>query len=120
MTETLPEIAGHLPDGETFLTAAALSLGIIATRALPFLLFREKEKIPPVVLYLGGVLPHASMTMLLVYCLKDVSFAAGSHGLPEAIALLFTGAVYWKWKNLLLGVGGGTAFYMFLVQKVFV
>ncbi len=113
-------MSGHLPDWETFVTAAALSLGIIATRAIPFLLFTNRDKLPRVVLYLGGALPHASMAMLLVYCLKDVSLFSGERGLPEALGLLFTGAVYWWRKNVLLGIAGGTAFYMFLVQKVFV
>lgn len=113
-------IVTHLSDWETFVTAAMLSLGIIATRALPFLLFANQDRLPRTVLYLGGALPHASMAMLLVYCLKDVSLFAGSHGAPEGLAILFTGALYWWRKNVLLGIGAGTVFYMFLVQKVFV
>ena len=105
---------------ETFVTAVALALGIMATRFLPFLLFSRKDKLPRVVSYLGGALPHASMAMLLVYCLKDVSLLQGEHGVPEALGLVFTGAVYWWRKNVLLGIAGGTLFYMFLVQKVFV
>lgn len=108
-----------LPDWETFVTAVALSLGIIATRALPFLLFTNRDRLPRVVLYLGGALPHASMAMLLVYCLKDVSLFSGARGAPEALAIAFTGAVYLWRKNVLLGIAGGTLFYMFLVQKVF-
>lgn len=104
---------------ETFVMAAAMGLGIMATRFLPFLLFSNKDKLPPVMLYLGGALPHASMAMLLVYCLKDVSVLGGTHGVPEALGLVFTGAVYWWRKNVLLGIAGGTLFYMFLVQKVF-
>lgn len=110
----------NLSDWETFLTAVALSLGIVATRALPFLLFTRRDRRPPrVVLYLGGALPHASMAMLLVYCLKDVSLPHAPHGLPEALALLFTGAIYVWRRNVLLGIAGGTLFYMFLVQKIF-
>jgi branched-subunit amino acid transport protein AzlD len=108
----------HLSDWETFITAVALSLGIAATRFLPFLLFTRKDRLPRVVLYLGGALPHASMAMLLVYCMKDVSVFSGSHGVPEALGLAFTGAVYLWRKNVLLGIAGGTVFYMFLVQKV--
>lgn len=104
---------------EVFLTAVALSLGIMATRFLPFLLFTRKDKLPRAVLYLGGALPHASMTMLLVYCLKDVSLLRGPHGLPEALGLAFTGAVYLWRKNVMLGIAGGTVLYMILVQKVF-
>ncbi len=108
-----------LGNWETFLTAAALGLGIAATRFLPFLLFARKNRPPRVVLYLGQVLPRASMAMLLVYCLRDVSLLRGSHGLPEALGLAFTGAIYLWRKNVLLGIAGGTALYMLLVQKVF-
>lgn len=111
--------SGHLSGWETFVTAAALALGIMATRFLPFLLFSNKDRLPRVVLYLGGALPHASMAMLLVYCLKDVSLLRGAHGLPEALGIFFTGALYLWRKNLLLAVGAGTVFYMLLVQKVF-
>ncbi len=115
----MSNLPGRLPDWETFVTAAALALGIMATRFLPFLLFSDRGRIPRVIVYLGGALPHASMAMLLVYCLKDASPAQAPHGLPEALGLLFTGALYLWRRNVLLGIGGGTAFYMFLVQKVF-
>ena len=109
-----------LDNWQTLVTAAALALGIMATRFIPFLLFSRKEKLPPVILYLGGALPHASMTMLLVYCLKDVSLLRYAHGAPEALGILFTGLLH-VWRNsVLLSIAGGTLFYMFLVQRVFV
>ena len=46
----------------------------MATRFLPFLIFGEKRKTPLVIEYLGTVLHCAIMVMLVVYCLKDVSF----------------------------------------------
>ena len=109
-----------LTDWQTFVTAVALAAGIMLTRFIPFLLFSSKRKLPDVILYLGGALPHASMTMLLVYCLKEVSLTAWPHGLPEALGIAFTGAIHaWK-KNALISIGGGTLFYMLLVQQVFV
>ena len=58
-------------------------------------------------------------TMLIVYCLKSVTPFAGSHGAPEAIALLVTVALH-KWKHeTLLSVAGGTLCYVLLVQLVF-
>ena len=109
----------HLSGWHTFLSALAMALGIMATRFIPFLLFTRKDKLPQWVLYLGWVLPHASMTMLLVYCLKDVRPAAAPHGLPELLGVLFTAGVQLWRKNVLLSIAGGTAFYMFLVQRVF-
>lgn len=111
--------AQPLLDWQTFVMTLALSAGIIATRAVPFLLFSSREKLPPWVLYLGKALPHASMTMLLVYCLKDATPFAGSHAAPEALGLLFTALLHLWRKNVLLSIAGGTLFYMMLVQRVF-
>ena len=86
----------------------------------PFLFFPSKEQQPPeVVGYLGGVLPAAIFGMLIVYCLKGVTPFSGSHGIPEALALLATIALH-KWKHqTLLSVTGGTLCYVLLVQLVF-
>ena len=43
----------------------------MATRFLPFLIFRKQ--VPQSVRRLGAVLPCAIMGMLVVYCLKDVT-----------------------------------------------
>lgn len=88
-----------------------------ATRFLPFLIFRKKA--PPFVEYLGKVLPCAIMGMLVVYCLKDISFLSGSHGIPELLCCLVTvGLHLWK-RNALLSIGVSTVLYMMLVQLVF-
>ena len=90
-----------------------------ATRFIPFLIFGEKRKTPPVVEYLGKVLSCAIMGMLVVYCLKDVSFLNSPYGLPELIACAVVAALHvWK-RNSLLSIGGGTVCYMLLVQLVF-
>ena len=90
-----------------------------ATRFIPFLIFGEKRKTPPMIEYLGKVLPCAIMGMLVVYCLKDVSFLHSPYGLPELIACAVVAALHvWK-RNSLLSIGGGTVCYMLLVQLVF-
>ena len=53
----------------------------IVLRFLPFVIFGRKKEIPGYITYLSGVLPYAIMGMLVVYCLKNVSFFAGSHGI---------------------------------------
>lgn len=69
--------------------------------------------------YLGRVLPAAMMGLLVVYCLKDVTWAAAPHGIPELLAIL-TVALLHRWKgNVLLSIAGGTVLYMLLVQAVF-
>ena len=104
---------------ETTVTILALSAGILLTRFLPFLLFSRCDKLPASVRYLGGALPHASMALLLVYCLKDVSPTLAPHGLPEALAIAFTAGLHLWRNNLLASITGGTLCYMALVQWVF-
>ena len=91
----------------------------MATRFLPFLIFGEKRKTPPIIEYLGKVLPFAIMGMLVVYCLKDVTILSFPYGLPEIISCIVVAALHvWK-RNSLLSIGGGTVCYMLLVQLVF-
>ena len=89
------------------------------TRFLPFAIFRGDKPTPKPILYLGKVLPFAIMGMLVVYCLKDISFLAPPYGIPELLGCLCVAALHlWK-RNTLLSIGGGTVFYMLLIQLVF-
>ncbi len=86
-------------------------------RFLPFLVFRRHT--PPYIAYLGKVLPPALIGMLVIYCFKDVSFAAAPFGLPELIAAICVVVLHvWK-RNSLVSILGGTGVYMLLVQLVF-
>ena len=90
-----------------------------ATRAIPFLLFDREKEPPAVVMRLSRTLPPAIMAMLVVYCLKDVSFASAGGWIPAAMACAAVVALQ-LWKgNDLLSIFGGTGLYMFLVQAVF-
>ena len=98
-------------------TAGAL-LGTMVTRFLPFLIFPEGKEPPEFIQYLGQVLPYAVIGLLVIYCLKDVP-GSGTYGIPEFLAIAFIVLLYrWK-KSILLSIGGGTVFYMLLVQFVF-
>ena len=56
--------------------------------------------------------------MLVIYCLKNVSFLSGTHGIPELLGILLTGAVHvWK-RNMFLSILVGTAFYMVLIRLI--
>ncbi len=97
----------------------AVAAGTQITRWLPFWLFPENRKPPAAVEYLGKVLTPAVMGLLVVYCLKDVTWMAGSHGAPELLAIaVVVGLHLWR-GNVLLSIAGGTAAYMVLVQAVF-
>ena len=89
------------------------------TRFLPFAIFNEKQKKPAFVQYLGKFLPSAVFGMLVVYCLRNVHVLSGTHGLPEFISILVTGALHiWK-RQMLLSIAGGTICYMLLLHFVF-
>ena len=101
------------------LTIAVCALITAALRFLPFLIFGENRKTPPVITYLGQVLPFAIMGMLVVYCLKDMTFLSAPFGIPEIIGCTIVAGLHiWK-RNTLLSIGAGTVCYMLLVQFIF-
>ena len=104
---------------QQIITIAMVVLGTLLTRFLPFLVFPSGKETPGYIRYLGKVLPAAVFGMLVIYSLKDVNVLAGSHGIPELLAVLLV-IVLHKWKRqMLLSIAGGTVFYMLLVQLVF-
>ena len=98
---------------------AILALGTAITRFLPFAFFPKAESAPRYVIYLGKMLPTAAISLLVVYCLREVEFAAAPHGIPEAIAIVAVVALHIWRKNTLLSIAVGTALYMIMVQFVF-
>lgn len=101
------------------LIVAAMVVGTMITRFLPFILFPAGKQTPKFVDFLGKTLPYATMGLLVVYCLKGVSITAAPHGLPELLAILLIVILHRMKGNSLLSIGAGTVFYMFLVQMVF-
>ena len=101
------------------LLIAVVALVTIGLRFLPFLIFRENRTTPPIIAYLGQILPFAIMGMLVVYCLKDMVITAAPFGIPELIGCAIVALLHlWK-RNTLLSIGAGTLCYMLLVQFVF-
>ena len=108
-----------LTTGQAVASIAVMAVVTFLTRALPFLLFDRGDHPPKLVLYLGQVLPPAIIAMLIVYCLKGITFASPAGWAPS---LLAGGAavVLHLWKgNDLLSIFGATVLYMVLVQGVF-
>ncbi len=104
---------------QQIITIAAVVLGTVLTRFLPFFIFPAGRETPRYVQYLGKVLPAAVFGLLIIYCLKNVSLFEGSHGLPELISITLVVFLH-KWKKqMLLSIAGGTICYMLLVQFVF-
>ena len=109
-----------LTDGQALASIAVMAGVTFLTRALPFLLFDRGDHPPRLILYLGRVLPPAINAMLIVYCLKGVTFAAPAGWAPTLAAGL-TAVLLHLWKgNDLISIFGSTVLYMVLVQGVFV
>lgn len=95
-----------------------MSAATALLRFAPFFIFRNKT--PEVVLYLGKILPQAVMAMLVIYCLKNVSFISGTHGIPEIISLIIVFVLHKRKHNTLISIISGTICYMFMVQCIFI
>ncbi|MFG6147601.1 branched-chain amino acid transporter permease [Halobacillus sp. B23F22_1] len=99
-------------------------LGIIVlmtmvTRFLPFIIFSSNKPTPDYVQYLGKVLPSAIFGFLVIYCLRDVTFFSGTHGIPEIISLTLTVMIHFWRNNMLLSIAVGTISYMVLIQLLY-
>ena len=89
------------------------------TRALPFALFSGKNELPSFAKYLGRCLPSCVMAVLVIYCLKGVTFASLAGFAPALISVAVVILLQlWK-RNNLISIAGGTILYMVLVQVVF-
>lgn len=103
----------------TWTMIAVIALVTAALRFLPFVIFRDGKKVPKIIEKLGGLLPYAIMGMLVIYCLKGISFTSVAGFLPLLIACAVVIALHvWK-RNTLISIICGTVCYMILVQLVF-
>ena len=106
-------------NGYVLAMVAVATLVTAGLRFAPFLIFGKGKQTPPIITYLGKVLPFAIMGMLVVYCLKGISLTAAPYGLPELLGCTAVAGLHiWK-RNTLVSIGLGTVFYMLLVQFVF-
>lgn len=98
---------------------AVIALVTALLRFLPFAIFRDREKTPKFILKLGKTLPSAVMAMLVIYCVRNISFTSASGFLPILIGAAVVCLLHlWK-RNTFLSTIGGTLCYMLLVQTVF-
>lgn len=111
-----------------------VAMGVLATmftRFMPFVLFRPGKPTPKYIMYLGKVLPASVFAMLVVYCLKNISFVSVSAsadtlfatGIPiDTVAQLLGVAVtivvhVWR-KSMVWSIAAGTVFYMVFIRIV--
>ena len=103
----------------TWSMVAVIALVTAALRFLPFIVFNGTRQTPKIIQKLGRILPYAIMGMLVVYCLKEISFSSLSGFLPTLIACAVVTVLYvWK-RNTLVSIICGTVCHMVLVQLVF-
>jgi branched-subunit amino acid transport protein AzlD len=93
----------------------AMAAATVVSRAAPFL-FLGRFAGRPAVRFLGRATPPVILTLLVLYCLKDVPLMAPPHGLPEAVALAVTVGLHLVWRNALVSICVGTGVYMAIVQ----
>ncbi|MGN1133990.1 MAG: branched-chain amino acid transporter permease [Oscillospiraceae bacterium] len=85
-------------------------------RALPFIFFGGKRKMPEWLNKLGEILPSAIMAVLIVYCLRSSGSDFVGQGIPGIISVVIVAMTY-KWKHsAFLSIISGTALYMILIR----
>lgn len=87
-------------------------------RAVPFIAFSGKRKMPASLEKLGKLLPPAIMMILVVYSFRSLPSSDLPTALSMIIAALVTAGMHlWK-KNTILSVFAGTMVYIILVNYV--
>ncbi|MGM9551015.1 MAG: branched-chain amino acid transporter permease [Clostridia bacterium] len=100
------------------LVIAVMAVVTMLLRFLPFIVFDRGEKLPNWISYLGKVLPPAVMSMLLVYCLRNIDLLSTNHGLPEIICVGVAMLLHtWK-RNTLLSIGVSTLLFMVMCRLI--
>ncbi|MBF7025327.1 branched-chain amino acid transporter permease [Staphylococcus kloosii] len=104
-----------MPIHEKIITIIVIILATMLTRFLPFILFKDEDKTPNFIFFLGNVLPPAIFGMLVVYSLKDVSVTYQNlYGLPELIAIGIIVILHYFKRNMFLSMIVGTVVYISL------
>ena len=101
-----------------YIFLALFTSGVVtfAIRLFPFLLLRNQTNVSMRMQFISSVLPQAIITILVVYCLKDVSFVQAPFGIPELIAVAIVVLLQWWKENTLLSIFVPTVIYMVLLQ----
>lgn len=106
-------------DGHIWASVAVMAGLTAVLRFLPFVVWSGDRRVPQVIQKMSKALPCAVMGMLVVYCLKDVSFESAAGFVPEIIACAVVVGTYGIKRNTLMSIICGTVCYMILVQTIF-
>ena len=102
----------------TYIILALIISGVVtfAIRLFPFLVLRNQTNLSSRMKFISAVLTQANITILVVYCLKDISFISAPFGIPELIAVAIVVLLQWWKENTLLSIFVPTVIYMVLLQ----
>ncbi len=100
-----------------FSAIAVCSIVTILIRAIPFVIFGNKE-LPDTVTYLGKVLPGAIMIILIIFCLRNISFSSYPFGFPEIICIGICSLLQYRSNNSILSVIISTVLYMIIIRII--
>lgn len=92
-----------------------MMIASLSTRFLPFIFFPENKPLPNWIQFVSDRLPYASLGMILVYALKDVSPDVRI-AYPEIISLIWITIIHLKYKHTLLSISTSVLLYLFLVN----
>ena len=95
------------------LTIILTSLLLLFYRGAPFLIF-SKHQPPKALRFVEKCIPPLIIATLIVYCLKDINYAARPWGAPHFIAIAVTVLLHlWK-RNSMISIFSGTILFMAL------
>lgn len=116
---------------QQIITVAAGVVATMLTRFIPFIVFRPGKPTPKYILYLGKVLPASVFALLVMYCLRHISFikltttASGisdwhfilpNDTIAQLIGVFFTIAVHVWRKSIMWSLAAGTICYMIMIR----
>lgn len=104
---------------EIWKSAALIALITVLLRFFPFVVWGKAQKTPKIIKKFGRLLPCAIIGMLVVYCLKNISFKNAVDFVPEFISCGLVAILYIIKRNTLISIVLGTLCYMLLIQFVF-
>lgn len=102
-----------------WLAVSVIALVTALLRFFPFAIWGQGKETPKIISKLGNSLPYAIMGMLVVYCLKDISFSSTAGYLPALISSLVVITSYILKRNTLISIVLGTVCNIILLQFVF-
>lgn len=109
---------------QQIITVAMAVLATMLTRFVPFIVFRPGRPTPKYIMFLGRVLPASVFALLVVYCLRGLSFGPTPSSLlptdtvAQLLAVAITAAVHVWRRNMMWSIAAGTIAYMALIRTM--